>query len=469
MDNNEKVNQAPKTMKTFTIIWAGQLISILGSGLTSFALGVWIFDQTGQATPFALTALFASLPQVLFMPLAGSFADRRNRRMILILADTLAALVTLAFAFLIHFERLQIWHIYVGVVLSSIFSTFQGPAYSASITMLVPKKDLARAGGMSQTSQALSSLLTPVMAGFLFVSIGLKGVIWIDFVTYFFAVGALLFVKIPQPEWTGEEAKAKGSAWKDAVFGWKYLRARTGLFMLLWFFALANFLLNVSGVMLTPLVLSFGGPDALGIVQGTFGLGLLLGSVLISAWGGPGPKRRMFGLVGFIALASLGMLITGATNIVLVIGIGMFVLMFFVPIASALSQAVFQSKVAAEVQGRVFAIRGMIAQSIMPLAFLISGPLADRLFEPAMAENGALSTTFVGNLLGTGTGRGIGLMFILSGLLLASASVLAYLNPRIRHLEEEIPDAIPDEAAVEGEITGERVSGEAAATATTGD
>jgi DHA3 family macrolide efflux protein-like MFS transporter len=458
-------NQAPKTMKTFTIIWAGQLVSILGSGLTSFALGVWIFDQTGKATPFALTALFASLPSILFMPIAGSVADRRSRRLIMILADTCAAIITLAFALLIFADRLQIWHIYLGVVLSSIFSAFQEPAYRASITMLVPKKDLARAGGMSQISQALSSLLTPVLAGFLFLAIGLKGVIWIDFVTYFFAVGALLFVKIPQPERTSEGTEAKGSAWKDAVFGWKYLRERTGLFMLLCYFALVNFLLNVSGVMLTPLVLSFGGPDALGLVQGALGLGMLLGSVIMSAWGGP--KRRMFGLVGFIALTSLGMVITGSTMSVFVIGLGTFVLMFFVPLASALSQAVFQTKVAPDVQGRVFAIRGMISQSIMPLAFLVSGPLADHVFGPLMAENGVLASTFVGTILGTGAGRGIGLMFVLSGLFLAAVSVLAYSSPRIRNLEEDIPDAVPDEAGAAGEVEGKGLSGEALPT--TGD
>jgi hypothetical protein len=291
--------------------------------------------------------------------------------------------------------------------------------------------------------QALSDLLTPVMAGFLFVAIGLKGVIWIDFVTYFFAIGALLIVKIPQPVKTSEETKAKGSAWQDAVFGWKYLRARTGLFLLLWYFALANFLLNVSGVMLTPLVLSFGGPDALGLVQGAFGLGMLVGSLIMSAWGGP--KRRVIGLIGFATLISLGMMITGSSMSLVIIGMGSFVLMFFIPFASALSQAIFQTKVAPDVQGRVFAIRGMIAQSIMPLAFLISGPLADGLLEPLMADGGVLATTFVGTTLGTGPGRGIGLMFVLSGILLIAASVIAFINPRIRNLEEEIPDAIPDD------------------------
>ncbi len=231
---------------------------------------------------------------------------------------------------------------------------------------------------------------------------------------------------------------------------------------MLWYFALVNFLLNVSGVMLTPLVLSFGGPDALGLIQGAFGLGMLLGSLIMSAWGGP--KRRMIGLIGFIALTSLGMIITGSTMSVAVIGVGSFVLMFFIPFASALSQAIFQTKIAPDVQGRVFAIRGVIAQSIMPLAFLIAGPLADGVFEPLMAENGVLASTFVGTILSTGSGRGIGLMFISSGFLLIIASVFAYLNPRVRNIEKEIPDAIPDDEEVSKETPEEDRPVEAVAT-----
>ena len=284
-NNNNDLNNQPKSMRTFLIIWVGQVISIVGSGLTGFAFGVWIFNTTGQATPFALTALFGILPRILISPLAGSVADRYNRRKILIIADTGAALVTFVFALLLLGNNLEIWHVYVGVVISSTFGAFQDPAYRASITMMVPKKDLARAGGMGQMGQAISALLTPVLAGYLFVKLGLRGVIWIDFVTYFFAVGALLFVHIPQPKITEEDSKTKGSVRKDAVFGWNYLRERTGLFLLMWYVSLLNFLLNISTVMLVPLVLSVGGPDVLGYIQGGFGVGMLLGGVIMSAWG----------------------------------------------------------------------------------------------------------------------------------------------------------------------------------------
>jgi DHA3 family macrolide efflux protein-like MFS transporter len=430
-------------MRTFLIIWSGQLISLVGSGLTSFALGVWIFDRTGQATPFAITVLFGSLPRILLAPIAGSVADRWNRRWLMILADTGAALLTLAGAVLLFSGRLAVWHIYGIALLGSAFAAFQEPAYIASIAMLVPKKHLARANGMLQMGQALETLISPALAGVLFVTIGLQGIIVIDFVTYFFAIGALLLVRIPQPEVPAPEAEGgKGSLVADILFGWRYLRVRTGLLGILLYFALVNFSLNWAMVLNAPLILSFGTASTLGIVQTVSGVGMLAGSVLMSAWGGP--SRRIKAIIGFVALASLGLVLVGLRASAPSVGAGLFVLLFFVPLASGPASAIFQSKVDLAVQGRVFAMRSMISRSMMPLAFLTAGPLADYVFEPWMAEGGVLASTFLGRLLGTGAGRGMGLMFIIAGLGGVLASALAYAHPRIRRVEDELPDAIPE-------------------------
>jgi MFS family permease len=442
----QKQDSSPKNMRTFWVIWGGQLISVLGSGLTSFAMGVWIYDQTGKATPFALTALFATLPSVLLMPFAGAVADRFNRRKVMILADSGDALVTIIAAGLLFFGDLQVWHIYLLAVFGALFSTFQGPAYMASTTMLVPKKDLARAGGIMQMGQAIQSILTPLVAGGLYALIGLRGVLLIDAVTYLFAVGALLVVRIPQPERVSEEVEegeGAKSLWGDAIFGWRYLRARPGLFGMLLYFASVNFFLSFSGVLSGPLVLSFGTATDLGVVQTAGGVAMLIGSVTMGAWGGP--KRKVPALIGFIALASTGFLIAGIRASTVTIAAGTFILLAFIPFASALSQAVFQTKVPPDLQGRVFAIRGMIARSISPLAMLVSGPLADRVFEPLMSAGGGLSSTFLASWLGVGPGRGIGLMFAISCLFLWGESLIAIAHPRIRQVEREIPDAIPDE------------------------
>ena len=268
-------------MKTFLVIWFGQLISIIGSGLTGFALTVWIFEQTGQATPIALNALFFNLPRVILSPFAGSVADRYNRRLVMILADTGAALSTLVIAVILFSGNLEVWHIYFTTALSSGFSAFQEPAYRASITMLVPKKHLARAGGIRQIGFAIQSILTPLVASVLYLTIGLQGVILIDFATFFIAIGALALVRIPQPKPTTvmDEAGEKKSMWQDAVFGWKYLRKRPGLFGLLWYYAGVNFFLSLSGVLVIPLVLSYGTAADIGVIQMAGGAAMLIGGV----------------------------------------------------------------------------------------------------------------------------------------------------------------------------------------------
>jgi MFS family permease len=434
-------------MRTFLTIWLGQVVSLVGSGLTGFALAVWIFQETGQATPFALTILFSNLPRLLLSPFAGVLADRWNRRSLMILADVGSGFVTLGVLLLLLTGVLQVWHIYLIATLYSIFSAFQEPAYAASVTMLVPKQELGRANGLIQIGQSLEMLVTPLLAGVLYGLIGFRGVVLIDALTFLFAVGTLLLVRIPQPAAAGDPAQttARPSFLADALFGWHYLRARAGLFGLLLYFALVNFFANLAAVLLGPMLLSFSTTAALGVAQTAGGLGMLIGSIGISAWGGP--RRRMPAVIGFIALGSFGLFIVGLKAAVWVVALGLFILMFSVPFAAGMSAAVFQSKVAPGVQGRVFAIRGMISRSMMPLAFLLAGPLADRLFGPLLQQGGALAGSPLAALIGVGPGRGIGLLFILSGLILILASLVAFLNPRIRHLERELPDAISSEAA----------------------
>ena len=434
-------NETPKDMKTFFTIWVGQLISMLGSGLTQFALGVWIYDQTKQATPFAITVLLGSLPRTFLLPIAGSIADRFNRRIIMIVADSLNALLTLVIFILLGAGSLQLWHIYVISLLGSVLSAFQEPAYTASISMIVPKDKLGSANGLAQMGQAITSVLTPVMAGALFVFIGFNGIIMIDFVTFFFAVGALLFVRIPQPEIAPEHKDS--NIWQDMAFGWNYLRERKGLFGLLLYYAMVNFLLNWSAVLLIPMVLSRFTADILGLIQTVMGVGMLAGSIIMSAWGGA--KRRIPAAIGFILLGVTGLVFAGLQPNPFFIGAGVFILMFSIPLASGNSQVVFQTKVARDVQGRVFSVRSAISQSMMPIAFITAGPLADKFFEPLLKDGGALVNTFIGQLLGTGAGRGIGLMFIISGLVGILVSVMVYANPRIRNLEDELPDAFSPE------------------------
>lgn len=429
---------ARPSMRTFLIICISQAVSILGSGMTSFALGVYIFSVTRQATPFAITVLFASLPRVLLAPLAGAVADRFDRRKVMILADSGDALSILAIALLAFSGNLQIWMIYAAVFVSALCNSFQSPAYSASVIMLVPKEQLGRANGLIQLSQSLEMLVSPVLAGILFPLIGLSGVILVNIVTFSVAVGALFFVRIPMPERTQAAAPGFASILKDAAYGWNYLSARPGLFGMLWYFALVNFLLGISTVILSPMVLSTGSAATLGALQTAGGVGMLVGSLIISAWGGP--KNRILGVLTFIGVGALGLAVMGFSPNPWITGAGLLLFMTVIPMASTSSQGIFQTRVPRDVQGRVFAIRGMISQSIMPLAFIAAGPLADRIAEPLMQPGGALAVTRLGAWLGTGAGRGMGLIYVTAGTLLLIVTLLVAGIPHIRNVEKDLPD-----------------------------
>ena len=430
-----------KGMRTFFVIWSGQLVSTIGSGLTGFALGVWIYQETGSVTLFALNMLAYALANLLVSPIAGVLVDRYDRRWVMILSDTGAGLATLSIALLYVSGNLEVWNIILATAFTSAFSAFQWPAYSAVTTLLVPKEQLGRAGGMVQIGEAISQLLAPATAGVLFVTIGLGGVILIDFVTYLVAVLTLLIVRVPSPERSEAGEEGKGSIWQEAIFGWRYISARAGLLGLLLIFAAFNFVSGLIMPLITPLVLDMASPDLLGYVFSIAGAGMLVGTLVMSAWGGP--KRRIHGVLGFLMLSGLFTSILGISPFIPFLAAAGFGLLFTLPIINGSSQAIWQSKVAPDVQGRVFSVRRMIAMSMTPLAYIVAGPLADRVFKPLLMEGGALADS-VGQLIGVGPGRGTGFMFVLVGAISVLVAAAGYLSPHVRNVEDELPDVMPD-------------------------
>lgn len=429
-----------QNLRTFLVIWFGQLVSTLGSGLTGFALGVWIYQETGSITLFALNLLAYTIPNLLVSPLAGALVDRWDRRWVMILSDTGAGLSTVMVALLYITGHLEVWHVYLLTAINAAFSTFQWPAYSAVTTLLVPKSQLGRAGGMVQIGEAISALASPAIAGVLFVTIGLSGVVLVDFATYLFAVMTLLIVKVPRPPETEAGAEGRGSLLQEAAYGWKYILARKGLLGLLMIFATTNFLTSMWNPLLPPMILEMSSPATLGYLASVVGIGMLLGTLVMSAWGGP--KRRIHGVLGFLIISGVFQMLLGLRPSLVLIAIAGFGAMFTSPIINASSQAIWQSKVAPDVQGRVFAVRRMIAWSAIPLAYILAGPLADRVFNPLLVEGGALASS-LGRVLGVGPARGTGLLFMITGLLSILVAIGGYIHPRVRRVEAELPDAMP--------------------------
>lgn len=429
---------AKRGLGTFTIVWAGQLVSMLGSGLSNFGLVVWLYERTQAATPYALAFLTATLPGILLAPLAGHLADRKNRKAIIMLADTGNALVTLGILLLVATQRLEPWMVYVITFLSSSFGTFQEPAWSAAVPTIVPKEELGRANGLSGVSQALSTLLPPILAGILFNRIGLTGLVAIDFMTYFAAVGTMAFVKIPRVKAT-ESPDGKESFLSDVAFGFRYLARKKGLLGLVFYFATANFCLNFAMVLLGPMILPASGSAGLGVAQTAFGAGALVAGLIVAVWGGPKKARVPF-VMASLFVSALGLIVAGLRPALALQSAGLFILLFAIQMANA--APIFQTKIEAGAQGRTRAARSMIAMSLMPVASLTAGPLADRVFGPALLPGGSLAPGLVGRLMGTGAGRGSGLMFVLAGILLILATLAAWLMPDVRRIEENLPDVI---------------------------
>jgi MFS transporter, DHA3 family, macrolide efflux protein len=429
-------------LRAFLITWFGQLISLIGSGLTGFAYGVWVYQETGSTTLLALISLFTTLPGIVLSPIVGVLVDRWERRWTMIVSNSVAAGVTLLMALLFLANSLDVWHIYIGMSVISVCSALQYIAYTAATTLLVPKQHLGRASGMVQIGEASARIFSPVLAGILVSAVKLQGVLLIDFTSYLVAVATLLIIEFPKPKATTEENSKKNSLLREAFYGWNYLVERPGLMGLLGFFAIGNFVLAMASVLITPMILAFASPAVLGNVLSLGGSGMLIGSVLMSVWGGP--KYRMLGMFYFGLLQGICVILIGLRPSIPLITVGTFGVFFTVPIIAGCSQAIWQSKVPPEVQGRVFAVRRMITWSTFPLAYLLAGPLADYVFEPLLAGNSPLAGN-IGKIISVGAGRGIGLLFMVLGTLTVVAILCSYLYKPLRVVEKELPDAIPND------------------------
>lgn len=425
----------PRLGRTFLVVWLGQLVSQLGSSMTAFAMSIVVFQADGSVTDLAMVLLAANLPGIVLAPMAGAYVDRWNRRTVMLVADSVSALVTLALAFVLIQSGVVLWLILVVVGVGSIAAAFQEPAYSAAVPTLVPQSQLGRANGLVQLGPALSVLAAPVVAAGLLVTAGIATVLILDLVTFALAVTSLLFVRFPD---VVPETDQQTSLWSEIRSGIAFLLDRRGLLVFLGVAAGLNFFLSISNVLWTPLILSYGDEIDVGTALSASGLAMVTGAVVMSAWGGP--KRKVRGMTAMMVLGALAIVVAGLRPSLLFAIIGGVVLMFFVPIVNGTSQSIWQVKVPLHLQGRVFAVRRMTAVVATPISFILAGPLADRIFEPLMSTGGPVSGTLIETIWGTGPGRGIGLLFAAVGFGCAITALSGYANPRFRHLEREIPD-----------------------------
>ncbi len=420
----------------FFIIWLGQAVSAIGSGLTSFAVGVWIFERTHEVTKFAFVALTFVLPGILLSPFLGAVADRFDRRKLIIIADFGSAACVLAICVLFSLGALQLWQLYVLTGLSSAFGCLLWPALTALSSQLVPKEQLGKASGLTSMAEAVSIIFSPILAVAVIAGIGMGAVFVFDAVSFGIAIVATSLVRT---ERVASKAGSSTSFFGDAMFGFRYVIATPGLLGLLLFFMNVNLTSGYLNSLFTPLALLTVSKSSLSIVLMIGGFAMLAGSAAMSAWGGP--KRKINGILIVAVLYSITQLMLAGKP-----SFGLFVaaltLCFAgIPLINGCSQAIWQRKVPLEVQGRVFAARRVFALAMMPISLLTVGPLADRLFEPSMRSHGTLYRIF-GGLVGDAQGSGIRAMFLILGIWTLFSSILILTHRRVRNVESELPDAV---------------------------
>lgn len=441
-------------LRNFLLIWAGQLISAIGSRLSSFALGIWVLRITGSTTDFAMTFVAMTIPALVVSTIAGALVDRWDRRQTMIACDLFSAATMLVLAGLGATGHLTIWHVYLVVGAASLFDAFRTPAFAASIPLLASHDQLPRVNGMAQTGNAVAEIVGPLLAGVLVASISLQGILILDALTFAVGVATLAAARIPRPLPTSRQNRE--GLLREAATGWRYVHDRPGLMGLLAIYGSNNFLFSIACVLIAPLLLSFSDPTRLGVQYAISGSGLLLGGAVMTAWGGP--RKRINGVLVFSALAGICLAAHGLRPSFMLVTAAGFVLFVMMPVISASSNSIWQAKVPAGLQGRCFAIQRILFNTATALGYCLAGPLSECVFEPLLDKRGPLVGS-VGLILGDGPGRGIGLAFITLGTVMTLIAITAYSVPGIRLVDELadafcFPEAAPTESRSQPDMAG---------------
>jgi DHA3 family macrolide efflux protein-like MFS transporter len=432
----------PKGFFAFTLVWFGQVISIMGSAMSGFALTIWAWKATGSATALAIVGISNFAPGIIFSPIAGALVDRWNKKLVLIISDLVAGLTTIGILIIyaINPANLQIWHLCVAGVISGTFQAFQWPAYSTAISVLVPKKHYSRSAAMMSLAETGSGVLSPVLAGALLGIIGLGGIFLIDIATFIFAILMVLWIQIPGIKKSEAGKESQGNLWQESLFGFKYIWERKNLLNMQLVFFWGNFISAIAFTVVGPMFLARTQTNSalFGVFNSVASIGGILGGLLITLWGGP--KRRVIGvLLGWSLFGMLGLGFLGFGQSIVLWMIGSFFGSFTTPMVNSSNQAIWQSKVPPDIQGKVFSVRRVIAQITAPLGTLLGGVLADYVMEPALQPGGSLAPS-LGKFFGTSQGSGMSLMIAICAILVFLVGIVGYLTPTVRNIETALPD-----------------------------
>ena len=367
---------------SFFGIWTGQAFSLIGSRVVQFALVWWLTKLTGSATVLATATMAALIPEIVLAPLAGAYVDRWNRRMVMIVADGLVALASLWLAYLFWVEAAQVWHVYVIMLGRAVGGSFHWPAMQASTSLMVPEKHLTRVAGLNQTLNGALSIVGPPLGALLMEVLLLYGVMLVDVGTAMLAILPLFFAHVPQPrrDDMDVEGTEKPTVWTDMREGLRYILGWPGLVALIGLAMIVKIALTPAFSLL-PLLVSehFNGDAAqLSLLEAVSGVGILLGGLILSVWGGF--RRKIYTMMLGVVILGLGFVALGFTpgGLFWMALVSIFVIGLMIPLVDGPIMAILQGTVTPEMQGRVFTLMGSLLWITSPFSLAIAGPVSDR-------------------------------------------------------------------------------------------
>ena len=425
-----------KNKQNYILLWLSQSFAQLGSSMTDFALIIWVYKQTGSAMAVSLLTFFTYLPYVLVSIFAGVFVDAHKKKSIMLFANTISAVCMVAVIILFFMGSLKIWQIYIINIVTGTMNAFQNPALTVAIGLMVPKEKYARISGLSSFSTSLIAVVTPMLAAFVSSFLGLAGVFAINILTFLIAfLSLLLLIEIPENHI--ESLKLEDTnILRGCSKGLSFIKMHKGILYIILSMALLNFFSRLTYENILPaMILSRSGGDnnTLGIVSGILGIGGIIGGAIVSFAKFPKQVTKAIYLSAAISFL-FGDLFMGIGQNLLVWSLAAIAASVPIPFITAGQNIIMYNLVPKDMQGRVFAARNAIQYFTIPIGILLGGALADYVFEPFMVNYSWLASVLQ-NIVGTGHGAGMAVMFLCTGILGTVASVCFYRSRSIHNLK----------------------------------
>lgn len=416
-------------MKKFLMIWSGELISSIGSGMTAFALSVYVYQTTGSATYVSLITLLAYLPIILLSPLGGVLADRYDRRLLMIIGDLFSGLGLAYVLWNIQVGSDSMIPIFIGVTFNAVFVALLEPSFKATITELLTEDEYAKASGMVQIAGNAKFLISPALAGILLAVADIRLILLLDIGTFLITVTTVAIVRKSVGKAVKKEKQSIG---REMSLGFAEINKNKGIRTLVILMSFVCFFVGILQTLTSPMVLAVSDAGTVGVMESVCAVGMLVGSLFIGMLGIKRNYSTVLSIAGifsgiFIALA-------GVNKNIFVTGTGIFLFFLVLPFMNTSADVLIRKNIPNEIQGRVWGIISLLSQIGTVLAYALSGVLADYVFEPLLSDNGMLADS-VGTIIGTGTGRGIGFMLVLSGICIIPAAFAIGRNRSIRSLQ----------------------------------